>query len=257
MITLLTDFGTADHFVGVMKGVMAGIAPGVGLVDITHEVPAYGVREGAFLLEQAWRYFPKGTVHVGVVDPGVGSERRGIVVEAEGHLFVGPDNGLFSFVLGAGKVRVLEREEYWLGERSETYHGRDEFAPVAAHLARGVKASRMGRVVKDAMRSPGLEPVRLSRRAWTGAVLHVDRFGNLITNFRVSEFGEVRNRGFRMVVGLEEVELYARTYAYCPPGELCVVGGSCGYFEVVLREGSAAGRTGLVAGSPLELTVGG
>lgn len=257
MITLLTDFGQQDHFVGVLKGVIATLAPTVPVVDITHEVPPFSILEGAFLLEQSWRYFPVGTIHVAIVDPGVGSERRALLIEAEGHRFIGPDNGIFSFLLGHDKVKVrsLEKPRYWLPNPSSTFHGRDIFAPVAAHLALGVKPAQLGPLIKDPMRSPSPSPTRLSRRAWTGTVLHVDRFGNLITNYRIDEFSTLRNRPFTLAVGLNSVELFASTYANSPAGELCVIPGSSGYYEVAIPQDSAARYTGLVAGSPLELTL--
>ena len=252
MITLLTDFGTADHFVGVMKGVIAAIAPGVPVVDLSHEVPAYDVMTGAFLLEQSWRYFPKGTVHVAVVDPGVGSARRGILVEAEGHLFVGPDNGIFSFVLG-DRARVLDKPAFWLPTVSATFHGRDVFAPVAAYLSTGVKPARMGGWILDAHRLTGLVPTSFSPGAWTGVVLHVDRFGNVITNFSVAQFPDLSERRFEMVGGARRSETWARTYASCPDGVLCLIPGSSGYYEISMKEGSAAVRTGLAAGAVVEL----
>ncbi len=248
MITLLTDFGTADHFAGVMKGVIAGIAPGVAVVDLSHEVPSFDVAAGAFLLSQSWRYFPRGTVHVAVVDPGVASERRGILVEAEGHLFVGPDNGIFSFVMNE-RARVLEKPAYWLPTVSATFHGRDVFAPVAAYLATGVKPAQMGRSIRDLYQLPGLVPFANGTGAWQGCVLHVDRFGNAITNFSVAQFPDLGEREFE----LGGAKLAARTYANCPGGELCVVGGSSGYYEISMARASAAVRTGLRPGSTLEL----
>ena len=257
MITLLTDFGLADHFVAVMKGVILSIAPKTTIVDISHEVPAFGILEGAFLLEQSWRAFPQGTIHVAIVDPGVGSTRRPLLIEAAGHFFIGPDNGIFSFALAedGAKARHLNQPGYWLPNPSTTFHGRDIFAPAAAHLAAGIKPAKLGTLIKDAMRSPAIAPSRLSRRCWIGTVLHVDRFGNLITNFSISQFDTLRNRPFTLAVGLNQVELYASTYANCPPGELCVIPGSCGYYEVSIANASAAKYTGLVSGSPLELTL--
>lgn len=257
MITLLTDFGFADHFVAVMKGVILTIAPQTPIIDITHEVPAFSILEGAFLLEQSWRHFPKGTIHVAIVDPGVGSERRPLLIETAGHLFIGPDNGIFSFALAdtSAKVRHLNQSNYWLPNPSSTFHGRDIFAPVAAHLASGIKPARLGSLIKDAMRSPAITPTRLSRRSYVGTVLHLDRFGNLITNFPIAQFETLRNRPFTLTVGLNQVELYASTYANCPPGELCVIPGSCGFYEVSIANDSAARHTGLIAGSPLELTL--
>ena len=252
MITLLTDFGTADHFVGVMKGVIAGIAPGVPVVDLSHEVPVFDVLTAAYLLEQSWRYFPKGTVHVAVVDPGVGSLRRGILVEAEGHLFVGPDNGIFSFVLG-DRARVLEQPEFWLSQVSATFHGRDVFAPVAAYLSTGVAPERMGDWILNAHRLTGLVPTSVASGTSTGVVLHVDRFGNVITNFSVAQFPDLRERSFEMVGGARRSETWARTYASCPDGVLCLIPGSSGYYELSMKEGSAAERTGLAAGAVVEL----
>lgn len=257
MITLLTDFGLADHFVGVMKGVIATIAPRAAVVDITHEVPPYSITGGAFLLEQAWRYFPKGTVHIAVVDPGVGSERRPILVELAGHAFIGPDNGIFSFLLAdaKAKVRHLDRPKFWLPKPSSTFHGRDIFAPAAAHLAAGTKPSALGTRITDALRSPALAPTRVSRRTWGGTILHADRFGNLITNFRTAEFDTLRNRPFTLIAGAHTIELFASTYANCAPGELTVIPGSAGFYEISLVQDSAARRTGLTAGSPVELTL--
>jgi S-adenosylmethionine hydrolase len=257
MITLLTDFGVQDHFVGVLKGVIASIAPQVPVVDITHEVPPFAIASGAFLLEQSWRYFPAGTIHLAIVDPGVGSSRRPLLVQAGKHYFVGPDNGLFSFVLreASAEARVLDKPQYWLPEPSSTFHGRDVFAPVAAHLANGTTPATLGTRIEDALCSPGLAPVRFSRRGYYGQVLHVDSFGNLITNFRVERFPTLRNRPFTLVAGLETVELFATTYAHAAPGELTVIPGSCGYYEIALAQASAAARLGLRAGSPLELTL--
>jgi S-adenosylmethionine hydrolase len=257
MITLLTDFGLADHFVGVLKGVIATIAPGEPVVDITHDVPPYSISQAAFLLEQSWRYFPKGTIHVAIVDPGVGSERRPLLVEAEGHTFIGPDNGLFSFVLATEKpkARLLNQPKYWLPHPSTTFHGRDIFAPVAAHLAAGIKAAKLGKLVDDPIRSPALAPTRMSRRTWVGSVLHIDRFGNLITNFHARDFTTLRNRPFTLTAGMESTELFASTYANCPPDQLCVIPGSTGFYELSLASASAAILTGLVPGSPLELTL--
>jgi S-adenosylmethionine hydrolase len=257
MITLLTDFGTADHFIGTMKGVIASIAPSTPVTDITHEVPPYSISQAAFLLEQSWPYFPKGTIHVAIVDPGVGSERRPLLIEAQGHTFIGPDNGLFSFLLATAKpkTRHLNQPKFWLPNPSTTFHGRDIFAPVAAHLAAGIKPTKLGKLIDDPMRSPAILPTRLSRRTYVGTILHIDRFGNLITNFRTEEFSTLRNRPFSLTVGLIQTELFATTYANCPPGELCVIPGSSGFYEVSIANDSAAAATRLAPGSPLELTI--
>ncbi|MBM3763648.1 MAG: SAM-dependent chlorinase/fluorinase [Acidobacteria bacterium] len=257
MITLLTDFGLADHFVGTLKGVIASISPKTPVVDITHEVPAYSIPQAAFLLDQSWRYFPKGTIHVAIVDPGVGSSRRPLLIESEQHYCIGPDNGLFSFILAdpKSKVRHLNKPKYWLPDISTTFHGRDIFAPVAAHLANKIKPSQLGTLITDPIRTPALLPTRLSRRTWVGTVLHIDRYGNLITNYSQQQFDTLRNRPFSLTAGLHQTELYASTYAHCPEGELCVIPGSSGYWELSLANASAAKLTGLTPGSPLELTL--
>lgn len=254
-ITLTTDFGTADHFVGAMKGVVADICPVARVVDITHELTSYEILEAAFTFDQAWRCFPPRTVHVAVVDPGVGSARRAIVIEAGGHFFVGPDNGIFSYVLHSekAKVRVVDNARYLRKPVSHTFHGRDVFAPVAAHLAKGLAPSKLGPIVKDALRLALPKPVQTSKRQWSGSVLKADRFGNLITSFPVAEFPWVKDKLFVFQIGLEEVTKFATHYAECQYGELYAVAGSAGYFEIVLREASAAKRLGLGAGAPVEL----
>jgi S-adenosyl-L-methionine hydrolase (adenosine-forming) len=256
LITLTTDFGTADHFVGVLKGVIAQIAPTARVVDISHEVQPFEVAEGAFTIAQAYRYFPKRTVHVVVVDPGVGSTRRPILAEAGGHYFVAPDNGVLSMVLARevrAKVRHITNDKYFLHPVSRTFHGRDVFSPVGAHLAKGVLPARFGKLIEDHLRLNFEKPSRTGKRSWTGQILKVDRFGNLITNFHVDDFPDIRTRAFGMNVGLRTVGRLALTFTECDPGELFVVVGSSGYLEVATNQGSAAKMLGCGAGSPAEL----
>lgn len=224
IITLLTDFGTADPFVGVMKGIILGICPEAVTVDLTHEVRPFQIRQGSFLLEQSWRYFPKGTIHLAVVDPGVGSERRPIVAQAEGHFFVGPDNGLFA--LKWPVVRHITAEKYFRKPVGTTFHGRDIFAPVAGYLAAGVTMEEMGPAIEDY--------VRLTQH--TGLVLHIDRFGNVVTD--LTDFAEVR-------VGGHVIGKTAQHYAEVPPGELFLIRGSSGFIEISVNQGSAAVILGL------------
>jgi S-adenosyl-L-methionine hydrolase (adenosine-forming) len=263
VITLTTDFGETDHFVGAMKGVILSLAPEATVVDISHQVTRYDLLEGAFTIWQAYRYFPKGTVHVVVVDPGVGTRRRPILAEAGGgHRFVGPDNGVFSLVLSGpesekAKVRELTARKYWRAEVSRTFHGRDVFAPVAGHLARGIRPSLMGPVIEDWVRlaSGGAEPVRTGKHFWTGVVLKVDHFGNLVTNFRPDDFPALRNAAFSMQVGLRQVNLVVETYARIPAGEVAIVEGSSGCLEVCANQASAAAMLGVGPGAPVELTM--
>jgi S-adenosylmethionine hydrolase len=226
-------------------------------VDITHEVAPFELNEGAFAIAQAWRYFPKGSIHVVVVDPGVGSSRRPILCEAEGHFFIAPDNGVLSMIYDASRhrVRVLSNETYFLKKVSKTFHGRDVFAPVAAHLARGVAAVKFGKVIHDPVRNFLLKPSRLSRHDWSGVVLKADRFGNLITNFHIDEFPEVQERPIELRAGVERVTRIAGTYAETVIGELFAIVGSSGYLEVVVNQGSAASTLGVGTGSPVELEI--
>ncbi|MBL0161566.1 MAG: SAM-dependent chlorinase/fluorinase [Bryobacterales bacterium] len=257
LITLLTDFGTQDHFVGVMKGVIAGIAPAARVVDITHEVGAHQVGQGRFLLGQSWPYFPKGTVHVCVVDPGVGTARRPIVVEAGGHLFVGPDNGILTDLLAVkgAKTRALTQAKWHLKNVSQTFHGRDIFAPAAAHLAKGAKVSEAGRLIEDALRLSSGVPQRTGRRFWNGEVAHVDHFGNLITNLAAAEFLPLAVKGLALKVGLTEVGKLVGSYAEAAEGEVVLITGSSGNLEVAMNQGSAARKLGVGLGSPVELEV--
>jgi len=257
IITLTTDFGLSDHFVGTMKGVILGICAEAQIVDISHDVGAFGITEGAYLVAQAYPYFPRGTVHVVVIDPGVGTSRRPILVGAAGQCFVAPDNGVLSFVYAREKHRVrwITAAKYLLKNVSQTFHGRDIFAPVGAHVARGIAPARMGKVIADYMRLHLEKPVRTARRGWTGAVLKVDHFGNLITNFPVEGFPELEKRPFELSVGLETVRRLARNYAECGPGELFVIVGSSGYLEVSSSQASAAKILGCGAGAPVELRI--
>ncbi|HMC65111.1 MAG TPA: SAM-dependent chlorinase/fluorinase [Gemmataceae bacterium] len=257
IITLTTDFGLGDHYAGVMKGVILGICPNARIVDITHDCRPYDVSEAAFTIAQAYRYFPPKTVHVVVVDPGVGTERRAILVQVAGQFFVGPDNGVFAFILSESKLKVREvtNGKYFRQPVSQTFHGRDVFAPVAAHLAKGVSAARMGKPIDNYLRPRSLKPERTARRGWTGLVLKVDRFGNLITNFLADEFPRALQEPFEMAVGLRQVNRLAPNYEQFGPGEVFVIVGSSGYLEVSAGQASAAKILGVAAGAPVELTI--
>ncbi|MBV8846336.1 MAG: SAM-dependent chlorinase/fluorinase [Bryobacterales bacterium] len=257
LITLTTDFGTKDHFAGVIKGVIAGIAPNARVVDITHEITPYDLNEGAFVIAEAWRWFPKGTIHVAVVDPGVGSARRPIVVEAGGHRFVGPDNGVFTPVYAAGphKIREIENSKLMLPYISRTFHGRDIFAPAAAHLANGVALARFGKWVRDPVLSAVLEPVKKGSRCWSGRILKVDRFGNLITNFRLGHRPDIGVRRFELRIGSRRIARLARNYAETEMGEVFAIEGSSGYLEISANQDSAALKLGCGPGAPVDLEI--
>jgi hypothetical protein len=255
LITFTTDFGLSDHFVGVMKGVVAGIAPAAGVIDISHDVAPYNVTEAAFIIAEAWPYFPKRTIHVVVVDPGVGSARRPILAEAGGHFFIAPDNGVLSMVFDAAphKVRVISNSKFMRREVSRTFHGRDVFAPAAAHLAKGAQAAAFGKLIHDYVRAGIAKPARLGPASWRGTILKVDRFGNLITNFAARDFDRINARPFEMRVGNQRIHRLALTYAETNIGDLCVIVGSSGYLEIAANQGSAASLLGCSAGAPVEL----
>ena len=256
LITLTTDFGLSDHFVGAMKGVILSISPDARIVDISHEVTQFEPAEGAFVISQAYRCFPRRTVHLVVVDPGVGTARRPILLEAAGQLFVAPDNGVLAMVYGKEKhvVREISAAKYFRRPVSATFHGRDIFAPVAAHLAAGARPAQFGKKIQDYLKPAFGRPQRTGKRTWTGAVLKVDRFGNLITNFDIEEFASVRERPFILAVGVRQISDLAPAYGSRPIGEVFAIAGSSGYLEVAANQASAARILGCGTGSPLELT---
>jgi len=259
ILTLTTDFGLADHFVGTMKGVILGICPEAQIVDITHGITPFDIGEGAFAIAQAYRYFPKKTVHVIVVDPGVGTARRPILMEAAGQYFVAPDNGVVAMVQARepeAKFRLIANRKYFLNQVSTTFHGRDIFAPAGAHLAAGVPAASIGKRIEDYLKPDFDRPHRTGKRTWTGRILRIDRFGNVITNFHVDDFGDLALRGFAMAFGPVTVSAVARNYAERPPGELFAILGSSGYYEVSMSQGSAAKAIGCESGAAVELAVG-
>ena len=239
VVTLTTDFGVRDPYVAEMKGVMLGLAPEVRLVDITHEVDSHDVVGAALALEAAMPFFPRGTVHLAVVDPGVGTARRGLVVTTEAAAFVAPDNGLLTpvFARGAWRAFELSAPDLRLSRVSRTFHGRDVFAPAAAHLASGVPPERFGPEVTDPVRVPWPE-VRAVGGAVAGAVVHVDRFGNLITSIAADAVERLGGDASIHIAGRHLPVV--GTYADLPLGAAGALIGSSNRLEVAVREGSAA-----------------
>lgn len=241
-----------------MKGVIAGIAPAAKVIDISHGVRAYDIIDGAFTIVQAYRYFPKRTVHVIVVDPGVGSARRPLLAEMAGQYFVAPDNGVLSMIFGREapvRVRHITAERYFLHPVSRTFHGRDVFSPVAAHLAAGVKPVQFGKRIEDYLRSSFDQPAPAGKNRWTGVVLKSDHFGNLATNFHIDHFPGIRTHAFALTAGQQTIARLALTFSECAPGELFAVVGSSGYVELAASEASAAQILGCGPGSPVKLTI--
>ncbi|MFH1566538.1 MAG: SAM-dependent chlorinase/fluorinase [Gemmatimonadota bacterium] len=250
ILTLTTDFGGRDYYVGALKGVALGILPGVQLVDITHAIPAGDVEAGAFALGAAAPWFPAGTVHLAVVDPGVGTARRPLAVGARGCLWVGPDNGLLSHALAdpAAEVRQIANPELTRTTLSATFHGRDLFAPAAAHLAAGVALAAAGPVVADPVRLAAPGP-RRDRDRLVGVVVHVDAFGNLVTNLAAAALAPLGPRLQVRLPGAAPVRGLAHTYADVGAGEPVALIGSCDLLEIGVNGGSAARHFGIDRGA--------
>jgi S-adenosyl-L-methionine hydrolase (adenosine-forming) len=249
VIALLTDFGTADPFVGVMKGVIWGRCPGVAIADLTHAISPQNVAEGAFWLERSFRWFGAGTVFVAVVDPGVGTERRALVVEAHDRVFVGPDNGLLSAAVSQDpKRRAYEIDVVKVGlpAPSRTFHGRDVFAPVAAEIAAGrIRPPDLGPAGRDLAPSPVPAPVVRAGQV-EGTVVTIDRFGNLITNITAESIASIEEPCVRM--GEREFSI-RETYSDVAPGHCLGLVNAFGTVEVALRDGDAASSLGLGRGA--------
>jgi S-adenosylmethionine hydrolase len=250
LLTLLTDFGTADYYVAAVKGTVLRLAPGTVLVDVSHEVPAGDVETAAFLLAAAAPSFPDGTVHLAVVDPGVGSDRRILAARRGNALFVAPDNGLLTRFLDGAEVRSVERREIFLDGPGQTFHGRDRFAPVAAWLLRGEPMAALGPEISDPIRLPSSPPRKEDRRI-EGRVIHVDRYGNLVTDIPA---GWLPSGPCRAEIGGHATSRRASCYAEIPPGEAAMIPGSLGTVELSLNGEDLARRWRIVRGTGIEIT---
>jgi S-adenosyl-L-methionine hydrolase (adenosine-forming) len=262
IITLTTDFGSSDHFVGAMKGVILDIVPDVQIVDICHSVQAFDVLDGALTISQVYSYFPTRTIHVVIVDPGVGTARRPILASTDKHHFVAPDNGVLSLVYAREPrlhVRHITSEHYFLQPVSNTFHGRDIFAPVAAYLAKEVDSVKFGDEVEDYVRFSAPKPKAVDQNRVRGVVLKVDRFGNLITNITPQDVPMLfagEGKAFKIVVGSSEITKIHQAYAEGAPGEVMGVLGSMGFLEIAANRGVAAQLTGAGKGSDVTIILG-
>ncbi len=262
LLTLTTDFGTADHFVGVMKGVIHTINPEVQIVDLCHHVSSYDVFDGAYTLAQSYRYFSPGTIHVVVVDPGVGTSRRPIVIRAGGQKFVGPDNGVFSLIFEceeAVEVRHVTADHYFLHPVSNTFHGRDIFAPVAGWLSKGVETDKFGEIITDYVKFTSPKPKRAGGSLVRGVILKVDKFGNLITNLTPQDVPEIFAESpspFKIMANQREITQLNLTYSMGKPSEVFAVVGSSGFLEICANRGSAATLLGAAKGDEVGVVLG-
>jgi S-adenosyl-L-methionine hydrolase (adenosine-forming) len=257
VISLLTDFGTRDAFVGIMKGVILSINPAVALVDLSHDVPPQDITAGALLLRSAAGFFPPGTIHVAVVDPGVGSARRALLVETHTAFFVGPDNGLLSLAAPADTVvRIvhLTNAEYFLTARSHTFHGRDVFAPVAAHVSLGKAPEQFGPSL-TAMERLTLPKVEYHAAGLTGSVIYIDHFGNVITNITAADLQPFPKESLLVSMDDMQIQGVVASYAAVEVGAPAVLINSWGMLEIAVRNGSAAQRFGVLPGHPVHLTL--
>jgi S-adenosylmethionine hydrolase len=256
VVTLTTDFGEDSPYVAAVKGVVLGIDPQARILDLSHQIPPQQLRHTAFFLASAIPYFPRGVIHVVVVDPGVGSERALLYVETAGHRLLVPDNGCWTPLAERGSwpplVRRLAEPGYWRTPVSATFHGRDILAPVAGWLSRGLNPDLLGPTIDDWIRLewpvPLLGPDRLA-----GEVLFVDRFGNLITNIPGSAVAALSSQRVRITVGPEEVVRQVRTYAEAEPGTPVALISSAGLLEVAVNQGHAAQRLGAALGTPVNV----
>src|SRR3990172_5284807 len=242
IITLLTDFGTEDHYVASVKGTILKINPGCTLIDITHHVRPHDIEEGAFILANAYSSFPRGTIHLTVVDPGVGSPRNPILLVTENYFFVGPDNGLFTFCLLREKVKeavALTNKKFFISQVSTTFHGRNIFAPIAGPLPLGTKPKALGREIKAWVKLPFRKP-KIGKGELTGEIFHVDIFGNLVSNIGEEEvFHYTKNRPFVIRIGNPSLQGSKKSYWEVEKGEPLALIGSGGYLEISVREGNA------------------
>jgi S-adenosylmethionine hydrolase len=256
-ITLLTDFGTADYFVPAMKGIILSINPQAIITDITHDIPAHDILAGAFTLGACWQNFPTGTIHLAVIDPGVGSDRRIIIVEAGNHLFVGPDNGVFGCVYANASIKRVfhvTRSDIFRHSLSATFHGRDVFAPLAAHLSLRDKPETLGTQIENYHR--GLFPapqINHAENVITACIIHIDHFGNCITNLTTRGLPVESAEHAQIMIGETEINRFGTHYAQATDGELFAYVGSAGYWEIAIWQESAADRLKVSRGA--EVTV--
>ncbi|HOP85060.1 MAG TPA: SAM-dependent chlorinase/fluorinase [Syntrophorhabdaceae bacterium] len=253
IITLLTDFSTKDSYVGQMKGVILSINPCVKIIDITHEIEPQDIREAAFVLKEYYQYFPYGTIHVAIVDPEVGGKRRPLVCEHNGHIFIGPDNGIFTLVLDdKAEIYHIENRAFMLPRISNTFHGRDVFSPVAAHLSKGIPIASLGEKIEKFTILENCFPLIYTDIIY-GEIVRFDRFGNAITNIDEKTLdGFIKDRGFKVSVGKKEFKNIKKTYF---EGEFSCLIGSSGYLEFAYYKGSIKDKLGIWKGDEVIIKI--
>jgi S-adenosylmethionine hydrolase len=256
IITLTTDFGTSDHLVGTIKGVILNINPAARIVDLNHHVTPFDILDGALSVANAYRYFPARTIHIVIVDPGVGTNRRPLLVSGEKQYFVAPDNGVLSMIFERESciVRHITSEHYFLNPISPTFHGRDIFAPTAAWLSKAFQTEAFGEEITDCVRFT-MPKTKAAGQTIKGVVLRVDAFGNLMTNLTLEDvpLEVVESGSINLSVGGTEIRKFAQTFALGTAGEPIAVFGSAGYLEIAVNRGSAARALGAARGTEVTL----
>jgi S-adenosyl-L-methionine hydrolase (adenosine-forming) len=261
IITLTTDFGLTEHYVGAMKGVIYSIHPAAQVVDITNAVQSFDILDGALAISQTYSYFPPDTIHVVVVDPGVGGSRRPILATVGQYVFIGPDNGVLSLVYDREErisVRHITAEHYFRQPVSNTFHGRDIFAAVAAWLSKGVEAAKFGEEVSDYIRFAAPKPKAVSPNSWKGVILKTDKFGNLITNITPKDIPQLfqASANFKITVGKAEVKQLRSSYVEGAQGEAFAILGSTGFLEISTNKGAASRLVGADKGAEVNVSLG-
>jgi S-adenosylmethionine hydrolase len=238
IITLTTDFGLKDNYVGIIKGIISYLSPSARIIDISNDVPPFNIDAARYLLETSYLDFPPGTIHLAIVDPGVGTKRRALIVQTDHYLFIGPDNGLFSFLKPSQikKIVAITKKEYFLKEASPTFHGRDIFAPVTAHLSRGMVPEKFGSVVKSMVRIQDKKS-RKARGKLIGKIVYIDRFGNVVTSFRKNDLPMGK---FTVYLDDKKIGIPRKTFGSVRMERPVCYVNSFGYLEIAVNQGSAA-----------------
>ncbi|PYV31642.1 MAG: hypothetical protein DMG22_16055 [Acidobacteria bacterium] len=263
IVTLTTDFGLQDHFIGVIKAVILNINPEVVLVDINHDICSYDVFDAAYTLVQSYRFFPSDTIHLVVVDPGVGTARRPILARSMEHLFVAPDNGVLSLIYEreeSVEVRHITADHYFLNPVSNTFHGRDIFAPVVGWLSKGVEVDKFGDPISDFAKFTPPQPKRVSDTLVKGVTLRVDKFGNITTNLTPKDVPELFSDNpppFKIIINQQEITKLNLAYSMGKPSEIFAMVGSSGYLEISTNRGSAAKALNVGRGADVGVMFGG
>lgn len=256
-VTLTTDFGLNDSYVGQVKGVILKINPNINLIDITHQIPAWDILRGAFVLNSFYKYFPKGTIHLVVVDPTVGGKKKDLLIQTKDYFFVGTDNGVFSFIYeseGIKEILEIKNDKFFLNKESSTFHARDIFGPVVAYLSWGVEISQFGPKAKDCIKL-NLPLPEIKKDSIKGEIIYIDRFGNLISNISKEHLNGFEKREFSITIGNRKIEKLSRSYFDAKSKQLLALINSSNFLEISARENRADIVLGAKIGDKLRINL--